>query len=58
MADGVGTGTEISGQTGPTLATLRARCRLVLPSADWPDASLNAWIGDALRFYSTGVSGG
>ena len=53
MADGVGTGTEISGLTGPTLAVLRARCRLVLPStADWPDDNLDAWIGDAIRFYS------
>jgi hypothetical protein len=36
-----------------TLAVLRARCRLILASAtDWPDAALNAWIGDAIRFYS------
>ena len=36
-----------------TLATLRARCRLILASvADWPDADLNAWIADAVRFYS------
>ena len=39
--------------TGPTLAMLRVRCRLILPSTeDWPDASLDAWIGDAIRFYS------
>ena len=36
-----------------TLATLRARCRLILASvADWPDTDLNAWIADAVRFYS------
>ena len=36
-----------------TLADMRARCRLMLAStADWPDASLDAWIGDAIRFYS------
>ena len=53
MPDGEGTGTEITGLTGPTLAALRARCRLILAStADWPDASLDAWIGDAIRFYS------
>ena len=53
MTDGVGTGTELTGFMGPTLAALRARCRLVLPStADWPDDSLDAWIGDAIRFYS------
>ena len=35
-----------------TLATLRARCRLILASvADWPDANLNAWIADAVCFY-------
>lgn len=38
---------------GATLATLRARCRLVLASATaFPDATLNAWIGDAIRFYA------
>ena len=53
MPDGEGTGTEITGLTGPTLAALRARCRLVLPSTeDWPNDSLDAWIGDAIRFYS------
>ena len=36
-----------------TLATLRAQCRLILASvADWPDMDLNAWIADAVRFYS------
>ena len=32
MPDGEGNGTEITGLTGPTLAVLRARCRLILPS--------------------------
>jgi hypothetical protein len=36
-----------------TLATLRARCRLILASVtDWPDADLNGWIADAVCFYS------
>jgi hypothetical protein len=36
-----------------TLATLRARCRLILASAtEWSDADLNAWIADAVQFYS------
>ena len=36
-----------------TLADMRGRCRLLLAStADWPDTSLDAWIGDAIRFYS------
>ena len=53
MSEGSGSGTEVGGLTGPTLAALRARCRLLLAStADWPDASLDAWIGDAIRFYS------
>jgi hypothetical protein len=38
---------------GATLATLRARCRLTLADATaFPDATLNAWLGDAIRFYS------
>jgi len=38
---------------GATLAQLRARCRLTTPNAtSWPDATLNAWLGDAVRFYS------
>jgi len=53
VSEGSGSGTEVGGLTGPTLAALRARCRLLLAStADWPDASLDAWIGDAIRFYS------
>ena len=53
MTDGVGAGTEITGLTGPTLAMLRARCRLFLASvAVWPDGTLDAWLGDAIRFYS------
>lgn len=36
-----------------TLATLRASVRLVLAGdTDWPDASLNDWIRDAIRLYS------
>lgn len=36
-----------------TLTTLRAALRVALPStAAWPNASLDAWIADALRFYS------
>ena len=36
-----------------TLATLRAQCRTLLAStADWPDATLDAFIRDAVRFYS------
>lgn len=38
---------------GLALATLRARCRLLLASVtDWPDVTLNEWIRDAIRFYS------
>ena len=41
-----------------TLADMRGRCRLVLAStADWPDTSLNAWLGDAIRFYSNEFRG-
>ena len=36
-----------------TLADLRAQIRLVLASAtDWPDATLDAFIQDAIRFHS------
>jgi hypothetical protein len=36
-----------------TLATLRAALRLTLTGAtDWPDATLDKWIQDAIRFYS------
>ena len=36
-----------------TLAALRAQCRLFLASAsDWPDAALDSYIADAIRFYS------
>lgn len=36
-----------------TLATLRAACRVLLANATtWPDATLNAYIKDAIRFYS------
>ena len=38
---------------GPTLAVLRARCRLLLARVvSWPDTSLDAWLGEAIRFYS------
>jgi hypothetical protein len=38
---------------GATLADLRAALRLTLTSAtDWPDATLDKWIADAIRFYS------
>lgn len=37
-----------------TLATLRAQCRLLLASATaWPDDTLDGYIQDAIRFYST-----
>ena len=37
-----------------TLATLRAQCRALLAStADWPDATLDKFIADAIRLYST-----
>ena len=36
-----------------TLATLRTQCRTLLAStADWPDATIDAFIRDAIRFYS------
>jgi hypothetical protein len=36
-----------------TLATLRAALRLTLTNAtSWPDATLDKWIQDAIRFYS------
>ena len=36
-----------------TLTTLRAALRVALPDATkWPNASLDTWIADALRFYS------
>lgn len=36
-----------------TLATLRAQCRLTTPSTtDWPNATIDGWIADAIRFYS------
>ncbi len=36
-----------------TLYELRARCRLILSDATgWPDATLDGWIGDAIRAYS------
>lgn len=36
-----------------TLADLRALLRLTLADTDiWPDAALNAWIGQGIRFYS------
>ena len=36
-----------------TLTTLRAALRLALPNATaWPNATLDAWIADAIRFYS------
>lgn len=36
-----------------TLAALRAAIRLALPDATaWPNATLDAWIQDAIRFYS------
>jgi hypothetical protein len=36
-----------------TLTTLRAALRLALPdTSGWPNATLDAWIADALRFYS------
>lgn len=39
--------------TPQTLADLRARCRLLLAStAAWPDATLDGFIQDAIRFYS------
>jgi hypothetical protein len=38
---------------GTTLADLRAAVRLTLTDATaWPDATLDAWIADAIRFYS------
>ena len=37
-----------------TLATLRAQCRALLASTtDWPDATLDKFIADAIRLYST-----
>jgi len=36
-----------------TLSTLRSQIRLLLAStSDWPSATIDAWIGDAVRFYS------
>jgi len=54
VAPGGGTGTPVSGGfAAGTLADLRARCRAVLTSlTDWPNAKLDGWIGDAIRFYS------
>jgi hypothetical protein len=38
---------------GTTLADLRAAIRLTLTNAtSWPDATLDKWIQDAIRFYS------
>jgi hypothetical protein len=38
---------------GTTLADLRAALRLTLTDATaWPNATLDAWISDAIRFYS------
>lgn len=38
---------------GNTLADLRASCRALLAStADWPDATLDRFIGDGIRAYS------
>jgi hypothetical protein len=38
---------------GTTLADLRPQIRLHLASeTDWPDATLDGWIADAIRFYS------
>ena len=53
MATGSGTGTPTVAAGGITLADLRATCRLVLSStSDWPNASIDAWIRDAIRMYS------
>lgn len=39
--------------TGMTQSNLRALLRLALPSTtDWPDATLNQWLREAIRFYS------
>jgi hypothetical protein len=39
--------------SGPTLAVLRARVRLTCTNAtSWPNATIDAWLGDAIRFYS------
>jgi len=36
-----------------TLADLRAQCRLTLASTgDWPNATIDKWIADAIRLYS------
>ena len=38
---------------GTTLLDLRGQCRKLLAStSDWPDATLDAFIADAIRFYS------
>jgi len=51
---GSGTGTPISAsQQDTTLATLRATIRLQLNDAtDWPSATLDSYIADAIRAYS------
>jgi hypothetical protein len=42
-----------SSATGATLSDLRATLRKALPSTSaWPNATLDAWIADAIRFYS------
>lgn len=39
---------------GNTLVELRAQCRALLASTvDWPDGTLDVFIGDAIRFYSS-----
>ena len=51
---GAGTGTPVVTTSGNTLAALRAQTRVLLAStADWPDATLDLFIGDAIRFYSS-----
>jgi hypothetical protein len=53
MATGTGTGTPVTAGSAPNLAGLRSQVRLTLPSTtDWPDATLDKWIGDAIRLYS------
>lgn len=42
------------GQGSATLAILRARVRAALPSVfSWPNATLDGWIADAIREYSS-----
>lgn len=51
---GSGTGTPVTPSGIPTRANLLAQCRAILASAtDWPDATINLFIADAIRFYSS-----